>query len=114
MRCITTKKSGRKGPLFHPAFKAVRINDDSQLFHVSRYIHLNPVSAGIIPKEKINKYQWSSYNCYMNNDNDTFVDKSEIMQFFPKNSAYIDFIHEHADYQQELQKIKTLLHRPGL
>lgn len=38
----------RTGTLFQPMFKAVRIESDYQLTHVSRYIHLNPVTAYIL------------------------------------------------------------------
>lgn len=103
------KKRKRKGPLFNPSFKAVQVKDDFQLIHVSRYIHLNPVSAGIIYKEDIDKYLWSSYICYLNCENNSFVSKSDILQFFPKNCDYIDFVLEHANYQRELQKIKNII-----
>ena len=41
-------KNDRTGGLFQAMFKAVRIETDEQLIHVSRYIHLNPVSSMLI------------------------------------------------------------------
>src|SRR4029078_7647302 len=38
-------KTHRTGTLFQPMFHAVRIETDEQLIHVSRYIHLNPVTS---------------------------------------------------------------------
>lgn len=56
-------KYRRVGPLWQNRFKAVRIENDEQLMHVSRYIHLNPVVARIT--KDINKYSWSSYSEYL-------------------------------------------------
>lgn len=42
------KKYGRSGHLFQGRYKAIVIDKDSYLLTVSRYIHLNPVSAGIV------------------------------------------------------------------
>ena len=36
------KKNKRVGPLFQGRYKAVMIENDSYLLHLSRYIHLNP------------------------------------------------------------------------
>src|SRR3989344_2506445 len=41
-------KNNRFGTLFQRPFKAKHIDTDGELLHVSRYIHLNPVTAYII------------------------------------------------------------------
>ena len=38
-------KDKRKGPLFEGKFKAIRVETNQQLLHLSRYIHLNPHSS---------------------------------------------------------------------
>lgn len=38
----------RDGPLFKGRFRSVAIEDDAHLVQVSRYIHLNPVEAGLV------------------------------------------------------------------
>ena len=40
--------NNRGGPIFMPQFKAVEVNNEEQFVHVSRYIHLNPYSSGLI------------------------------------------------------------------
>jgi putative transposase len=53
------RKRRRSGHLFQGRFKAVVIDADEYLKHLSRYIHLNPVRAGMVKFCK--DYPWSSY-----------------------------------------------------
>jgi putative transposase len=53
------RKRRRTGHLFQGRFKAVLVDADEYLKHLSRYIHLNPVRAGMV--EHCRDYQWSSY-----------------------------------------------------
>src|SRR3972149_3368728 len=41
-------KYSRVGPLLQGEFKAVLIENDEQLIHTSRYIHLNPVASFLV------------------------------------------------------------------
>ena len=41
-------KHGRNGHLFQKRFKAILIDADEYLKHLSRYIHLNPVRAKMV------------------------------------------------------------------
>lgn len=75
------KKYDRVGPLFQGRFRAVLLDDDSYLMHLSRYIHLNPVELvephwkknGVKNWDKTNKflesYRWSSYLDYIGRKN---------------------------------------------
>jgi REP element-mobilizing transposase RayT len=53
------RKRRRFGHLFQGRFKAVLIDADEYLKHLSRYIHLNPIRAGMVEHSK--DYPWSSY-----------------------------------------------------
>jgi len=53
------RKRRRSGHLFQGRYKAVVVDADEYLKHLSRYIHLNPVRARIV--EHCKDYQWSSY-----------------------------------------------------
>lgn len=55
-------KRKRAGHLFQGRYKAILVEADEYLTELSRYIHLNPVRAGIV--EKPEQYQWSSYGGY--------------------------------------------------
>jgi REP element-mobilizing transposase RayT len=52
-------KHARVGHLFRGRFKAILIETDSYAQELSRYIHLNPVRAGIVARPE--EYIWSSY-----------------------------------------------------
>lgn len=102
--------SKRVGPLYQSSFKAVRIESDEQLVHVSRYIHLNPVTAYLIPQEKLISYPWSSLPVYLfeSRHKTTFVDTTNILSFFKSEEAYGQFVYDQIDYQRELDKIKHI------
>jgi REP element-mobilizing transposase RayT len=53
------RKYGRNGHLFQGRYKGILVDRDAYLLQLSRYVHLNPVKAGIIDKPE--RYVWSSY-----------------------------------------------------
>jgi putative transposase len=56
-------KRKRAGHLFQGRYKAILVEADEYATELSRYIHLNPVKAGIVAKP--DDYQWSSYRIYI-------------------------------------------------
>tara|TARA_R110002126_G_scaffold291591_1_gene453999 strand:+ start:1846 stop:2811 length:966 start_codon:yes stop_codon:yes gene_type:complete len=51
------------GALFRGRYKAILVDSDAYLLHLSKYIHLNPVSAHLV--ETLEEYTWSSYRVYI-------------------------------------------------
>lgn len=51
------------GHLFQGRFKAVLVDADSYLLELTRYIHLNPVRAGIVQAPE--EYPWSGHRAYL-------------------------------------------------
>jgi len=102
-------KYQRTGGLFQSMFKAVHIETDEQLLHVSRYIHLNPVTAYLIEIGKLKNYPWTSFPDYIKENKPQFIDLSLILSFFKNKNAYKKFVFDQAGYQRELQNIKHLL-----
>lgn len=95
-------KHTHTGPLFQGRFKAVRIESDEQLLHVSRYIHLNPIVSGLV---KYLESAWpSSYSEYTINP--IICNIKEILAFFPSNKAYAKFVSDQIEYGKNLNKIK--------
>ena len=58
------RKYERIGNLFHDRFKSEPVENDAYFLAVLRYIHQNPVKAGM--SRKVAEYQWSSYSEYIN------------------------------------------------
>jgi REP element-mobilizing transposase RayT len=56
-------KYDRIGSLFQDRFKSEPIEDEAYLLTVLRYIHQNPLTAGLV--KDIEKYKWSSYSEYV-------------------------------------------------
>jgi len=96
----------RKGPLWEGEFKNVLVKNDDQLLHLTRYNHLNPVTAGLVKKPE--DWQYSSYLEYLNSDNiRRFCDYENILEIDPKK--YRVFVEDRISYQKELSIIKKLL-----
>lgn len=91
------------GALLQGVFKSVLVETDEQFVHVSRYIHLNPIVAGIT--NDLNNYAWSSYNEYIK-ETGNICNKTEILKFFPKENEYKNFIDDRIAYGQSLELIK--------
>ena len=54
---------GRSGHLFGSRYHSTLILDDAQLLEETRYIHLNPVRAGLVRRPE--DFSWSSYRSYI-------------------------------------------------
>ena len=102
-------KRKRTGSLFQGRFKAVRIETDEQLLHLSRYIHLNPYSSYVVKSIKdLEAYPWSSLPDYLKKGNYSFLKKKPVLDFFKSEKDYQRFVFNQADDQRELEKIKHL------
>lgn len=95
----------RKGPLWESRFRSVLVEDDEQLNHLIRYLHLNPTTANLVKKPE--DWAFSSYLEYLSEVNDV----AAICHFddIPVPSNYRKFMNDQISYQRELAKIKHLI-----
>ena len=101
------KKNGRMGHLFQGVFKAVRIENDEQLIHVLRYIHINPIVSSVIYQADLEKYPYSSFCEYLGNK-DGVCNKELIMNNFLTAEKLKIFTFDQIDYGRRLESIKHL------
>ncbi len=59
----SNKRYERVGALFQGQFQAKRVDRNEYLLHLSRYIHLNPVQAGLVKQPE--DWAFSSYREYL-------------------------------------------------
>lgn len=99
------KKYDRVGTLFQGRYKAVLIENDRYLLHLSRYIHLNPYT-GSVPKN----YAYSSYSYYLGDKNTSWVKPKEILDYFKSSKktgqndlfSYESFVEDSKDDSSEI------------
>lgn len=80
----------RTGHLFQNRYKSIVCDEDDYLLELVRYIHLNPLRAGLVTSmEQLDTYKWSGHSVIMNNHNLTGQAVDEVLKFFDlqKNSA---------------------------
>ncbi|MEK9167339.1 MAG: transposase [Patescibacteria group bacterium] len=96
----------RRGPLWESRFKNVLVQSDEQLLHLTRYLHLNPVSADLIAVP--DQWVYSSYCQYIGENTDKNICNWEgVLDIQPKE--YRKFVSGRISYQRSLSKIKHLL-----
>lgn len=88
------KRHGRVGVLFAGAFQAKHIEQNEYLLHLSRYIHLNPVLAGLVRKAE--DWEFSSYRQYLRLRCGTLPVPDAVLNQFPTADAYRTFVESYA------------------
>ncbi len=92
----------RSGHLFQGRFKSEPVEDDSYFLTVLRYIHQNPIAAGII--DDLEKYKWSSYGEYIKESG--IVNTSFTLQLFSMNKTKA--VAEFRTFHKEITNVKCL------
>ncbi len=101
------KKYGRTGPLFGKRYRAVRITSDDYLWHISRYIHLNPLDIG----KNYTKYNYSSIQYYLKRKRSSWVKPDEILDMFKEaRQDYKEFLEDYVEKKAELRELKEELY----
>jgi putative transposase len=104
------KKYERVGYLFQDRFRSESVEDDSYLLTVIRYIHQNPLKAGLV--DKIDHYPWSSYNAYSGQD--SLIDQDFVLNIFNDSrekalKEFIKFNNQNTDQKcMDIEEIKRI------
>lgn len=86
----------RSGHLFQDRFKSEVVADERYLLTLIRYIHQNPVKAGMCKEAKV--YQWTSYIDYLNGGGIT--DRADVLSMISESE------------QEGIMKFRELVDEP--
>jgi len=84
------RQEGRVGSLFQGAFRARLVDEDEYLIHLSRYLHLNPVHAGLAAEPE--EWEYSSYRDYVGRRDGSLPRPEIVLSQFPSVTAYRQFV----------------------
>ena len=92
------KKTGRRGPLFMDRYKSIVTQDRNYVQELVRYVHLNPVRAGVcINLTALQRYPWCGHSVLMGTTVRWFQDTRSVLRRFGKDvetsrSAYCKYL----------------------
>ena len=90
-------KHKRAGHLLQGRYKAILVQADTYAAELSRYIHLNPVRAKMVPSPE--EYQWSSCRRYLEGTEPSWLSTSLVLGYFgteveDRRRNYRDYLFE--------------------
>lgn len=94
------RRHKRSGHLFQNRYKSIVCQEDAYFTELIRYIHLNPIRAGLVNTlSSLDKYQWCGHATIMGKRKNDWQDSDYVLSCFGKNTkaskkAYHSFMKE--------------------
>lgn len=104
------------GQLFRGRYKAVLVDEEGYLLHVLRYIHRNPVEAGLA--RTVKAYEWSSHHGYISRARKwQWLHKDLLLAMLTtvksrQKSTYLDFVGSSST--EEVERFYSLKNLPSV
>ena len=101
------------GPIFRGRYKSIVVEQDRYLLELVRYIHRNPIQAGLV--KRLEDYRWTSHKAYLSESNQWhWLHKAFVLSMLEENTdkqrqAYLAFIK-----QEESETLKTIYEKSNL
>lgn len=80
------KRHKRYGHLFQNRYKSIVCEEDAYFQELVRYIHLNPLRAGLVKNiTELDHYPFCGHRCIMGKKDDPWQDRKYVLQWFGRN-----------------------------
>jgi putative transposase len=94
------RRHKRYGHLFQNRYKSILCEDDPYLLELTRYIHLNPLRAGIVKSlQELRGYQWCGHSALMGRVKRDWQDTDMVLSYFSKRKK--EAIERYEDFVQQ-------------
>jgi putative transposase len=101
-------KSKHQGNVFRGRFKAVAIERPDQQLEMLRFVHVNPVVAGLTTK--VEAYDWSSVGSFFGTDKSGFeLDKRLVKRNFGSPEEWLAWHNDGERYEREVSRLAPML-----
>jgi putative transposase len=81
----------RYGHLFQNRYKSIICEDDPYLLELTRYIHLNPLRAGIVGDlERLSYYRWTGHSAVMGRVKRDWQEIGTVIAYFGKGNRAVE------------------------
>ncbi len=100
-------QQGRTGTLFEGRFKHKRVDTWEYLIVLCRYIHRNPVEAGLVKKPE--DWAYSNYREWIGLRDGVLVDRIFVHDHFSSAEEYVQFVNDVEDEKKSYEKIGKYL-----
>jgi len=96
---VFNKQRRRSGTLFEGRAKSILVDTDEYVLHLCRYIHLNPVRAGLAARPE--QWPYSNYLEWLERRGGTLIDRALVRHHFPVATDYEVFVMSEVDLSLE-------------
>jgi putative transposase len=105
------RKHDSDGPLFRGRYKSILVEEESYLLQLLRYIHQNPLRAGIV--DRMEEYPWSSHHGYLTDAEEwAWLHKEPVLDRLRCRKEYLAFVQnegEEVELAFGLKKFPSML-----
>jgi len=99
------KKYKRTGKLCDGTFLAKRIDTDTYLWHVSRYIHLNPLDIN----KDFRQYDYSSIAYFTGEKHTSWLNGTRLVETESDRKEYLEFVADYKTMHNDMKLLKNIL-----
>ena len=103
------RRHQKRGYVFQGRFRSILVEDGCYMRRLVRYIHLNPIEAGLSLKP--DDYRWSSHNAYFGRTVFTWLETERVLSYFGETqlvalSNFADFMAAKVDATDDKKEIE--------